>query len=418
MVTLKSYLVGPEGEYGYGGAPDTSAPAGLIADPAAGAVDLRWLAPTSGAAVTDYSVQYKAATSGVWLTFAHAVSTATTKTVTGLTNGTTYDFRVAAIRAGVTGTYTAPVQAKPSALVLGSTFYGINTNADTGRTVAQRQGLFGGRIGVVRRYYSGALPAQFEQTTAVCPEKLLSISFKPGDGFSAADIASGAFNTRFRQWLESIPAGWRVWVTYWHEVNDDINAGNITGAQFTGAYAQLYPVLQEAQLQPGVTVRLCANFMAFQITLNPNSATWQDSWVPPPGTMDLLTIDLYGNPGQNTRQITGPAYGTSYPDPATRSAIIDDLIRRTGWSQHWGILEVNAPGRDWDADESDRIAWHHGILAHWQQSQATPPEIVLLWENPIASFAKWDQSYGRVPGDPSIMGDELTQYIASTPAAA
>jgi len=77
-------------------------------------VSLTWTAPSSngGSAITDYIVQYS--TNGLtWTTFNDGVSTSTSTTVTGLTNGTLYYFRVAAVNSVGTGPYTSSVSATP-----------------------------------------------------------------------------------------------------------------------------------------------------------------------------------------------------------------------------------------------------------------------------------------------------------------
>jgi hypothetical protein len=83
---------------------------GLIA--AAGHLQacLSWSAPDGD--VTDYTVQYKSGPS--WQTFSHPASTNTFITVTGLTNGVSYDFRVAATNGQYTGVYSSVATATPS----------------------------------------------------------------------------------------------------------------------------------------------------------------------------------------------------------------------------------------------------------------------------------------------------------------
>jgi hypothetical protein len=96
-----------------------AAPTGLTATAGSGQVTLTWSAPGSngGSAITDYLVQYQAA-GGSFTTFSDGVSTATNRTVTGLTGGTVYTFRVAAINAVGTGPVSATATATPTASFL------------------------------------------------------------------------------------------------------------------------------------------------------------------------------------------------------------------------------------------------------------------------------------------------------------
>ena len=81
------------------------APTSVTATAGNGQALLSWTAPTgviAQAPVTDYVVQFS--TNGsTWTTFSDGTSTATSATVTGLTNGTAYTFRVAAVNGVGTG---------------------------------------------------------------------------------------------------------------------------------------------------------------------------------------------------------------------------------------------------------------------------------------------------------------------------
>ena len=115
-----------------------SAPTGISGTPAVGSMALSWTAPTNtgGAALTDYIIQYGTDQTN-WTTFADGTSTSTTATVTGLTGGTNYYFRVAAVNSAGTGAYVTSTVLVPSASKIviargsggASTFTGIGTAA-------------------------------------------------------------------------------------------------------------------------------------------------------------------------------------------------------------------------------------------------------------------------------------------------
>jgi hypothetical protein len=76
-----------------------------------GQVQLFWTAPVSdgGLPVKDYAIQYSSNSGSSWQTFTDAASAATSVTVTGLTNGTGYLFRVASVNDVGTGLYAGTI---------------------------------------------------------------------------------------------------------------------------------------------------------------------------------------------------------------------------------------------------------------------------------------------------------------------
>ena len=94
-----------------------AAPAGLGARPVdgrSGQVNLTWTAPVDngGSEISDYVVQ-RSVDETSWTRIDDGVTTATTLIVGGLTNGTGYSFRVAAVNAVGVGPWSAPAGAVP-----------------------------------------------------------------------------------------------------------------------------------------------------------------------------------------------------------------------------------------------------------------------------------------------------------------
>ena len=85
------------------------APTSVVATSGRSGMNVSWTAPSSngGSAITDYLVQYATTSGGAYTTFSDGTSTTTSATITGLTAGSTYYVRVAAVNALTTGTYSA-----------------------------------------------------------------------------------------------------------------------------------------------------------------------------------------------------------------------------------------------------------------------------------------------------------------------
>ena len=107
-----------------------SSPTSLTETAGNGHVVLAWAAPTSngGTAVTSYLVERSSDSGATWTVV--TTTSALTTDVTGLTNGTSYAFRVSAITGAGTGSPTTPIVATPF----------TTANAVTGITTIARNG--------------------------------------------------------------------------------------------------------------------------------------------------------------------------------------------------------------------------------------------------------------------------------------
>jgi hypothetical protein len=90
-----------------------------------------WSAGSSGTStISDYIIQYSR-NNGAWATFNDGVGTSTNRTVTGLVDGDSYEFRVAAVTAAGTGAYSSP----SSAVLSGSTTTTSSTTSTTSTAI-------------------------------------------------------------------------------------------------------------------------------------------------------------------------------------------------------------------------------------------------------------------------------------------
>ena len=81
-------------------------------------VSLTWTAPANngGSAITDYVIEYSSNSGSTWVTFSDNTSTSTSASVTGLTNGTSYVFKVAAKNSAGTGNYSGSPSVTPATI--------------------------------------------------------------------------------------------------------------------------------------------------------------------------------------------------------------------------------------------------------------------------------------------------------------
>ena len=94
------------------GTPNT--PTNLQTFPGNSQVGLSWDTPTAGAIVTDYTVNFRQSGTNTWTAFPHNPSVVNQRVVTGLTNGTDYDFEVIPVSATGNGTASNIVTSTPT----------------------------------------------------------------------------------------------------------------------------------------------------------------------------------------------------------------------------------------------------------------------------------------------------------------
>ena len=96
--------------------PPPPAPTNVVAIPGNGDVALTWTAPATPGTVTDYLVRFRAVGTSTWRTADDGVSGTASAVVRGLDNGRSYEFRIAGVTVGGTGSQSPAVAATPADL--------------------------------------------------------------------------------------------------------------------------------------------------------------------------------------------------------------------------------------------------------------------------------------------------------------
>jgi hypothetical protein len=257
---------------------------------------------------------------------------------------------------------------------------GINVNDRA--AYSARLATFG-RIGTARVFHSGMLPVRWTWVNdGLSDSRRSQVSFK----VPPAALASGTYDATITSWLDSIPHGWTVWLTFWHEPNNELRDGAFTPADFLAAWHRLSRLVRTTSAsRPDRVVLLVPTFSRYLL----DTSGWSDGWVPAPSDVDFISWDVYGNP------TGGAGLGSSYPPVPP---LVDTCLRvtqRLGY-QHWGISEFNTPRRTWDTDESQRVKWLETFRSYCcdssrsTASELRSPEIFQLWEG-VGSG--WDESF-------------------------
>ncbi len=192
--------------------------------------NLTWTAPSNGGdPITDYTVEYRVSGAVSWSTFNDGVSSSSGATVTGLTNGTTYEFRVFAVN----GVGTSSASNTASVTVLAPTA----PNAPSGVSATSVFGISGGSVSVaftapsangssITSYTVTSSPSNITATGSSSPIVVtgltnnqaytFTVTATNGVGTSSSSSASNSatpegFPDGRASWTERNGAGSRAW---------------------------------------------------------------------------------------------------------------------------------------------------------------------------------------------------------------
>ncbi|PZS35524.1 MAG: hypothetical protein DLM59_02850 [Pseudonocardiales bacterium] len=184
---------------------------------------------------------------------------------------------------------------------------------------------------VARVFISGALPAAWGDDPVLASTSARTtvvLSFKTG-----TPEALGAF-------LKSRPAGQKVYVSYYHEPEDQIAKGTFTAEQYRATWQRYSPVIRAAGGIPTLILQQYTTQAA-------SGRNWRDYY--PGDAVDVVAWDAY-NPARKTKK---PGY-TDY-----EKKIIPRIEKiATAIGKPWGLAEFGSPIVGTDAE---RVAWAKAV---------------------------------------------------------
>lgn len=228
-----------------------------------------------------------------------------------------------------------------------------------GSTVAQQQGearaeawsrvnATYGPVPVVRIFSDGLPPTWRElQRDLGAVDAVISFKVHP------TEVLSGTVDRRLSAWFADAPTQRDTYWVYFHEPENNVEAGEFTAAQFREAWQH---IAELAALQGND--RLHATVVLMCYTVNPASGRdWRD-YVVTGGLLDVLAWDCY-NHGTDRGVYTDPALLLQRAVDASRDA-----------DAAWGVAELGARLAEGD-DGSGRARWLTAVGEYARRHGAT-----------------------------------------------
>ena len=200
----------------------------------------------------------------------------------------------------------------------------------------------------VARLYSEGLPPSWADLETEVGDRPLVVSFKA----PPATVLSGAVDDELETWFAEAPVDRDTWWVYYHEPEDDVEAGAFSAADFRAAWTHVAKLAEQAD-----NPRLHATVVLMCWTVAPESGRdWHD-YAPPADLVEVLAWDCYAH-GDTADSYVPP---DQLLGPAVAAA--DEL------GVAWGIGETGArvaPGED----SAGRAEWLTDLGAYAREHDA------------------------------------------------
>ena len=158
--------------------------------------------------------------------------------------------RIKLVRRGSAPVHTTPTAPSPPGATLFGFWGGNDVGAGGARQNYDRVSGYLGSPDVYRMFYPGSPGTSFLGSNAdFGPPVVVSFKFRP------QEVLAGQHDATMRAWFNSIPSTRQVWWSYFHEPENDIEAGAYSAAQYRAAWKHLTALAPErSNLHPTLTL--------------------------------------------------------------------------------------------------------------------------------------------------------------------
>ncbi len=227
----------------------------------------------------------------------------------------------------------------------------MSTSGQTAADAIKRIDTTFGPVPVVRQFDSG-LPFSWDSRKAdLLKGRTLVTSFK----VHPTAITSGKHDAFFRNWFKSAPSDQTIYWSYFHEPENNINAGEFTPAQYRAAWARLANLAKEA-CKPN----MFATLILTEWTMDPGSKRDYKLYDAGKEHVKVLAFDPYNGIHDLDR---------TYYEPA--ADMLGPIVQKMNADgRPWGIAETGARIAPGD-NGTKRAVWlkdigeytkRHGVL--------------------------------------------------------
>jgi hypothetical protein len=260
-------------------------------------------------------------------------------------------------------TPSATTPSDPPISLSDATLFGSSIYQESGETFQQaydRRVREFGSLPVDRVYYPG-LPKAWPGNAGYGGSQAVFVSFKA----DPQQVLTGAYDATLGSWFQTAPRTKEIYWSYYHEPEDNIEAGAFTAAQYRAAWQRISTLALKANNQ-----HLHSTLILMCYTLTKYSGRTFSDYYPGDAYVDVLGWDCY-----NQLWAKG-----QYIDPATQFAGVLSESAATG--KPFAVTEFGSQIAVGDPTGAGRAAW---LRASAQFLSSVGAVGVMYFDSPVSN---------------------------------